>query len=350
MRAAAALTFLLLAAAPVSAEVGRAIVEGVSLRIDTERDDLTLKLPFIVTPEYQRLEDPARVVIVLPAMEPSPTLFSVIDGKSSPRFERIVAQTIRREAVAAGAASGVRYRYSAPAVQITAYLKPDIDVSVGLIEREHLMVLHFYPLNAAAEQQMPAQLAEPENELRFVRFSRLDNSETIELHFTYPVSHDYYEASKPERLFLLLRRTDISQQAQQDIKSILQMTRMFNLEIFNIGSRPTPYPEMNMDREFHFVDYPSPLAFDPFYEKVIGYQQRDAMVTVRATGKLAYNMTRDSDGRRILLTVFAVPADRRPVDECMAFYEERFPYLTTNPPVEAPFQIETEMGTIHTLP
>lgn len=344
---AAVLLFLVPACAPA---VQRAVLDGVSLKMEPSSDVLTLRLPFNVTPEHHRYSQPNRVVVTVPAVEASPTIHSIVDGRSSSRVEKIEVHTVRRSAVSAGAQSGVRHHHSSPATLITAYLKPDVDVAIEVDREEHLLVIHYYRVDAAALPPAPSQFPSPENSLRSIRFLRRESSETVELAFTYPVASSVFETGDPERLFLLLRRTNLPAPVRREIRRVVQMPRLFNLEIYNIGSQPFPYDNMNRDREYHFVDYPSPLAHDRFLRKVSGFQSRDAVVAVRPAGALLYNVEYSEDRKRVFLTVFAYPQRAEPVSECMLFYEERMPYLTTNPPFRAPYKIETELGTLHAVP
>ncbi|MEW5945098.1 MAG: hypothetical protein AB1742_02760 [bacterium] len=345
----AAVSALLLAAAllaafpvPLAADAAGA-VQGVSFIAGDEWNTLTIRLPYPIQPDLYRLSMPNRIVLALPGVLLHPTLTAVTSGVATPLLEKIETHTLMSAAVSAGAASGVRFGSSSPVSFIVAHVKPNVEADVKAAQDDEMMInVVYYRTRPASPPQ--DVLPQPQNILKNVEFTGGEGYEILDLTFAYTVEFQAYETPEVPRLLLLLSRTSVPETLEKQLRRVKQLTRLFNLEIYNVGAQPAPYDRMKDDREYHFVAFPSPLAVDKIMKNVPGYQSRDAVVALHPAEKVTYSIHAGEAGDR--LTVVLQRAGETTAAECPAVRPQPPPYLIHNPPVKPPYTMETENGSV----
>ncbi|MEW6200790.1 MAG: hypothetical protein AB1546_02365 [bacterium] len=317
-------------------------VQGISIVTGETRDVLTVRLPFAVQPEIKKLIQPARIVVELPGMTVAPSLLTLIESRSSVAVEKFEVHTLYQSARSAGEKAGVRYDISLPTVFIVAYVKPDVEAEVEPEQTTDQVLLNINYYRTQAFTQPEPVFPLPDNTLKNVSFTRDGGRETVELYFAYPQKPYTYETMNPRRLLLALSRTDLPTEMMSEFRYAMQLPRLFRFELFNIGSLPVPYAEMNAGREYQFIGFPSPFASDKFLENLFGFQKRGAVAAFYPADDVTYRIEQAGDDGKIIL-VF----EKQPKEPVCVLYSEERSSISDSPPFSDPYPIEDEEGRLH---
>ena len=333
----------------VTARADTTEVQGISFVTGETQDVLTVRLPVAVQPQINRLYQPDRIVVELPGLTVAPSLPALTANRSSVTIEKFEIHTLMESAENTGVKAGVRYDTSIPTVFITAYVKPDVEAKVYPEQTNEQILIHIIYYRTQFSPRPEPLFPQPENTLKNIGFTREGVEERIELSFAYPLNPYVYETTDPHRLFLILPHTDIPPETMRDLREVMQQPSLFRLELYNIGALPVPYPQMNYDREYHFVGFPSPFANDKFLQNLIGFQKRDAVVAFYPNNGTYYTIYRpeDKDNRKIILTFEKSPIQSTIPSVCQPLSEERSPYISYTPPLSQPYSLEDEEGRLH---
>ena len=255
---------------------------GLSFTSEKNLDVLRMSAPVNVVPEVYRHALPQRIVLRFNNTQPLENLLNMLAGKRGDCVEKIEVQTLRNYAEGEGDVAGIR-KFSEFSTLIIAYVPSDVDAKVttdaGVVEAVFQRI-----------HRDPAEPGLPVNSLEDVTFESMQNKETITYFFSMPVTPRIYEETNPHRLIMVFPSTDVPVKVTNQFRRFMQTPLLFHIEGFNIGSMPQSYVEVDNSREYHFTDYPSPLADDVYGDKIFGKQTRDAMVVMYPLDNVTFTM------------------------------------------------------------
>lgn len=269
-----ALLLCLFTAAAALAETAPATAHGVSFTTQKDEDSVQIRLTLPRTPTVTRFGTNNRIVFTFENTVTSTTLLGLLERRRGDCVEKFEIHMFRRGA-AINSSGGIRYNTSPVDMLIVAYVESDIEAE-ALIEDETDVTLNFYRIGQEAVQNRPL----PINTIENIELVRDGNRETITIDMTRSLTPSLYEELDPHRILLTFDNTIVSEKVLNEIHRFMETARLVRIEALNVGKLPRPYEQMDPTREYHFVGFPSPLAYNDFEERYFGLQSMDGVIAL----------------------------------------------------------------------
>lgn len=273
-------------------------IEGISYAADANLDVLKVGVPEGITPDFHRYGMPNRIVISFPGAVLGGTLKTLIDGKRGDCVEHFELTTTKEMSTGAGRKAGAEFT-SEQATVLVAYVEGDVEFDYTM-EPDRTLELRFHRDVSDPSQARP--VPSPVNTLRNVTFEGDDRDLKVTFYFTDPVWPKIHEDTCRRRLNLYFPSGLTSIQAKNEWKRFMELPKLISMQLFDIGSNPEPYPEMAQGRDYHFFGYPSPLASNPYFENLFGFQQQGTLATFLLNPDVTYRL--DEPGKEIYTVAF----------------------------------------------